>query len=325
MVVMPYAAHAKRLLTPVVRHSLGQRAALRFAAARRRALVLLYHRIIADGTMPRAIVPSVSVTMFRQQLEAILEIGDIVPLADLLRPPDHADRPRFAITFDDDHAGYVTAAVPALQALRVPATFFLSGRSLHGLAPYWWSFLEESIASRGLDDTCRMLGLERSSVAQVAVLLEDSPLTARLTETFPFPSEPAMSASDIRALVRAGMTVGFHTLHHPVLTRLAPDALDAALVSGRRQLADVAGTRIDLLAYPHGRADADVAAAAERSGYVAAFVTGGRPVATWSDRFLLSRWEPGPLDARELTAAAALRLLRTATRPRHARQLARAR
>ena len=99
---------------------------------RDRSLVVLYHRILPDGTAPGAIVPALQRQFFVRQLKALLRVGNIVPLRQLLEPSRRGQRPRIALTFDDDHAGYVGTVVPELQALGVPATFFLSGRSLHG-------------------------------------------------------------------------------------------------------------------------------------------------------------------------------------------------
>ena len=312
---MSFSAQLRRFAAPMFRPALSQRAALRFAARRGRSMVLLYHRILPDGAAPDPIVPSLQRHLFLRHLDALLRIGDIVPLTQLLEPARLGQRPRIALTFDDDHAGYVGTVVPELQARGVPATFFVSGRSLHGLPPYWWTSVEHSLRSHGLESTRRMLGLNGRTVADLALALERSPDAAELTGRLPLADEPCMTAADIRAMVRAGMTIGFHTLHHPVLSTLAEGPLEAALTDGRRELAAAAGAPVDLLAYPHGRATAAVADAAERAAFRAAFAAGGRPITTTSDRFLLDRWEPGPLGADELTAAVAMRLMRSPTAP----------
>jgi peptidoglycan/xylan/chitin deacetylase (PgdA/CDA1 family) len=128
-----------------------------------------------------------------------------------------------------------------------------------------------------------------------------------------------MPVEDIGALTAAGMTVGFHTLRHPVLTTLSAAARETALTEGRDALAAAAGAPVDLLAYPHGLANADVTAAAERAGFRAAYAAGGRPITAQSDRFLLGRWDPGVLEGEAFAAALALRLLRPATPARRRR------
>jgi peptidoglycan/xylan/chitin deacetylase (PgdA/CDA1 family) len=317
---MSYRVAARRLATPFFRYAFGRRAALRLATARGRSLILLYHRVLPDGAIRRAIGPAVSSSTFRQHVHALLNIGHIVPLGHLLELARPHESPRFSITFDDDHAGYVDTVLPELEAFKIPATFFLSGRALHGLPHYWWTFVEHSIHSHGLERTSQILGLAARTPADLAIALERSPIAQDVLNRLSTPDEAQMSAADIRSLARAGMTIGFHTLHHPLLTLLADRDLEIAMSVGRRELADAAGTKVDLLAYPHGRATSRVAVAAERAGYSAAFIADGRPVAPGSDRFLLARWEPGPLSFEQISAELLLRLLRAPTPSRTGRQ-----
>jgi peptidoglycan/xylan/chitin deacetylase (PgdA/CDA1 family) len=314
------SAQIRRLTTPLFRSAFSRATALRFAAGRGRSLVLLYHRVLPDGVAPDAIVPTLPLSLFRRQVEALRRAGDVVPLSELLDTPPRGSRPRFALTFDDDHAGYVSTVLPTLRALGVPATFFLSGRTLHGLPPYWWTSVESSLRTYGLDFTRDTLGVGGHTAAEIASELEESGQAPQLASRLPPVTEPSMTAADIRALAQAGMTIGFHTLHHPVLTMQSSHELEATLNDGRRELVAAAGSPVDFLAYPHGRTNDVVAEAAERSQFKAAFATGGRPITSSSNRFLLGRWEPGPLAADELNAHVAMRLLRPPTPPSRMRQ-----
>jgi peptidoglycan/xylan/chitin deacetylase (PgdA/CDA1 family) len=312
--MMSASAQLRRAATAILRHATTRRAALRIAALGSRSLVLVYHRIAPEGAAAHEIVRSLPSTLFRQHLDALSSLGEIVPLAQLLETPDSTERPRFAITFDDDDVGHVKNALPVLQAAEAPATFFLSGRALHDLPPYWWTVLEHSIRLKGLDHTCDALGLRRMGGRRpmdLAAAVEGTPLAAQITNLLPTPGEPAMGRPDIRRLVEAGMAVGFHTLDHPILTMLCEPDLDAAMIAGRRELAAAAGTAVDFLAYPHGRANAAVTLAAKRAPFVAAWATGGRPITHRSDRFVLGRWDPEALPVNDFVAAVAVRLLRS--------------
>ena len=306
-------AWARQLATLGVRGAWPRRVALRLARARGRSLVLVYHRVVPDGPAAYEVVRSLPSALFAQQLRTLAQMGEIVPLAHLFASPARGEGPRFAITFDDDHACHRQHALSVLDALGVQATFFLSGRALHDIGPYWWSLLEQSIRARGLAATRRLIGLEGETPADLAIALEGSTLIEQLPRLLDGSQEPPMQAGDIRALTRAGMTIGFHTLRHPILTALSPAAQETALTEGHRELAAAAGTPVDLLAYPHGRANASTAAAAERAGFLAAYAAGGRPITPRSDRFLLGRWEPGFLEGEDFAAAIAVRLLRPAT------------
>jgi peptidoglycan/xylan/chitin deacetylase (PgdA/CDA1 family) len=300
----------------VLRIAAARRAALRVAAAGGRALILLYHRITPGGGAPHDVVPAVPIALFQRHVEALADLGDVVPLARLLEPPDSARRVRIAITLDDDDDNHVRHALPILQAAAAPATFFLSGRALRGLGPYWWVVLERLVAERGLAEACAAVGAPAASAVDLAARCEGSPAAERLA-ALGDGGTPPLARAEMRALADAGMTVGFHTLRHPVLTALPDDVLAEALVNGRADLAALLGRPVDLFAYPHGRADARVARAARSAGYRAAFGSRGRPVHRGSDPFLLGRWEPGPLPVEELVASVALRLnLPTAARRR---------
>ena len=275
---------------------------------RGRGLVLVYHRLAPVGSAPHEVVPSLSSAVFRRQLEILGEVGEIVPAGDLAADSTPPRRIRFAITFDDDYPSHAQRALPLLQEYGVPATFFLSGRSSLGFGPYWWILLEQMIAACGLEETRRVLGVTGATPLEVAAACERPDLAERISMLVTSRDSALLEPVGIRALSDAGMTIGFHTLHHPVLTHLSDGDLERALRDGRDALAVTAGRPVDLFAYPHGRVDRRVAQRTRGAGYRAAFATGGRPVGRGSDIFRLGRWEPGPLVDDEFLRHLALRL-----------------
>jgi peptidoglycan/xylan/chitin deacetylase (PgdA/CDA1 family) len=274
--------------------------------------VLVYHRVTAAGDRPPGeVVPSLDRRRLRTQIEALATLGDIVDLPDLLGPPTGHRRPRFALTFDDDYPHHVDNALPLLRDLGVPATFFLSGRALHGLGPYWWERLEALVAAEGITATGRRLGIAAGSAQALAAACETDPgARRRLEAVAPGGLEAPLGVDGVRDLAAAGMTLGFHTLEHPLLPALDDEGLAGALSTGRAELAAVAGQALTLLAYPHGKADARVARAARAAGYRAAWTGWPRPVRAGDDPFLLGRWEPGPLELDAFVTAVAIRLHR---------------
>ncbi len=142
----PFRFLAKRSL----RAGVVAEAVRRIGALRGRSLVLVYHRVAPSEPPARGIVPFVPSGVFRRQLEVLAEVGEIAPLEVLLQDRDRHARPRFAVTFDDDYVTHLDHALPVLQALDAPATFFLSGRALHGLGSYWFELLERLVSARRL-------------------------------------------------------------------------------------------------------------------------------------------------------------------------------
>jgi peptidoglycan/xylan/chitin deacetylase (PgdA/CDA1 family) len=294
---------------------LGQRfpgiVAGRLAAMRGRALALVYHRVRPEPARDYEVVPCVPVDLFRAQVKALLAIGDIVPVDQLLHPSQRSGRPRFALSFDDDYATHVRHVLPALRELGVPATFFLSGRSLHGLGPYWWEVLEARIRHDGPDRVARALDVPLADARAIAEECEEDPARRRQLEAdAAADKDDQLRPSQISELAAAGMTIGFHTVAHAVLPLLAPQDRRRALVHGRDRLQELTGQPLAILAYPHGRGDAATAADAQAAGYESAWTGAGWAVSGRSHRWRLPRWEAGPVDEATVRGRAVARLLR---------------
>ncbi|HET9467445.1 MAG TPA: polysaccharide deacetylase family protein [Vicinamibacterales bacterium] len=288
------------------------RPALRSVASTRgKGLVLCYHRITPEPNACDA-VESITPGQFAAHIRALGEIGEIVPLRDLLASRSASRRPLFAITFDDDDASHAQVALPTLQALGVHATFFLSGRSLHGLNAYWWFQLEQSVREIGIEATARQVGQNGRTARELARACRSAGF---INEVPTVKAPPLLDAGGIQRLASAGMGIGFHTLRHHNLTLLSDDELARALVEGRDALASIAQQEIDILAYPYGAADARVAAAAQRTGYRAAFATCARPISASSNAYLLGRWQPGAIAPDRLLDEVALKLLMPSCEP----------
>ncbi|MDX6642380.1 MAG: hypothetical protein QOD76_342 [Solirubrobacteraceae bacterium] len=80
-----------------------------------------------------------------------------------------------------------------------------------------------------------------------------------------------LDADGLRALAAQRVEIGSHSASHRRLTRLTPDELTDELEGSAEQLAALGLPRPRALSYPYGDWNSDVAAAARRAGYAAAF------------------------------------------------------
>ena len=268
-------ASVKRAARRALRSKSVGEAVRAIAALRGRGLVLVYHRVTQTETSTPEVVPVVPSTLFRRQLEAFADVGDIVPLETLLRDRDRHARPRFAITFDDDYITHVADALPVLRALDARATFFLSGRALHRLGSYWFELLERLLRERGTDAVGRLLGSSTDRIDELIAVCERDPTLHEVLANEAVDDPRHLDRSQIETLSDAGMAIGFHTLHHEILTRLDDEEVDAAVTVGRSELEAVVGRPVVHFAYPHGKADRRVADIVRNAGYDAAWT--GRP------------------------------------------------
>jgi peptidoglycan/xylan/chitin deacetylase (PgdA/CDA1 family) len=82
---------------------------------------------------------------------------------------------------------------------------------------------------------------------------------------------PLLAADEVQEMQSHGCKFHSHTRAHLSLPTLTDDALADQLWGSRLALEKLLGQRADLLAYPYGRADDRVEAAARAAGYRAAF------------------------------------------------------
>jgi hypothetical protein len=85
-----------------------------------------------------------------------------------------------------------------------------------------------------------------------------------------------LSAAQVREMAGGGMTFGFHTETHPVLSRLGRDAQHQELRNGPRLIRELTGQQTVSFCYPYGFShtyNADTLRVLEESGYSMAFNT----------------------------------------------------
>jgi peptidoglycan/xylan/chitin deacetylase (PgdA/CDA1 family) len=267
--------------------------------------VLVYHQIgPGSGDPRRHLVPQLDLELFRAQLAYLTRRYELVSLKQLrerIAVRTRGDRLPIALTFDDDLPAHSKYAVPLLKEAGAPATFFLTGASLHGQGSFWWQDLQ-SVADRGgqawtdlvrvLDSSGRLIP-EQTSVHSLAHRIESMAPQARAradarirAAADPSPADGCMSSDEIMRVARSGFEIGFHTLRHQNLQTLSDEQLGRALTEGLDDFRALTGHRPTSIAYPHCRADLRIAKAARAAGFTLGCVCDGGAVQA-NDRPLL--------------------------------------
>jgi peptidoglycan/xylan/chitin deacetylase (PgdA/CDA1 family) len=84
-----------------------------------------------------------------------------------------------------------------------------------------------------------------------------------------------MARTDLKTLVAGGMTIGAHTLTHPVLSEQPPQLALVEIMRSRALLESVLGRKIWAFAYPFGQSDSvspQTVSVVEAAGFTAAFM-----------------------------------------------------
>jgi len=101
-----------------------------------------------------------------------------------------------------------------------------------------------------------------------------------------------LTCSELRELASAGMTIGAHTLSHPMLSQLLPELAYDEISESRRRLESAVQQRVWAFAYPFGDRQSvtpEVLAMPQKAGYAAAFLNFGGGLGTDLPPYALPR------------------------------------
>jgi len=178
-----------------------------------------------------------------------------------------------AITFDDGYRDNLTAAAPILLRYGLPATFFLATGFIGTGEVPWFDRLaaafKETTASMLVSPWGECLDLrgEPARLRALQVALEHlkqrpgSELTRLLEELLDELGTPdqrqfkglMLTWDDALAVIGQGLSIGAHTVSHPILSRVSPEQAWQEIAGSRAMIAAACGIAPDAFAYPNGK------------------------------------------------------------------------
>ncbi|MEO5689603.1 MAG: polysaccharide deacetylase family protein [Burkholderiaceae bacterium] len=255
-------------------------------ARRRHAFRVIMFHGVGDAHMP--------VDAFETNLRWLAERFRIVPLSDVVdgiqqgRTPD--SRSEVALTFDDGLANHFELAYPVLKRLRLPAAFFVCADLIESRRWIWnqeaRTRLQAMTAQARLEFAQASVGLTTDSVELLVQRMKNLPLADRQRAEIDLQRRtPGFAASaqeherydpmtweQVAQLDPSLITIGSHSLSHPILPSIGDAALEREVKESRRLLEERLGRPVDLFCYPNGSQDDRVYACVSRC-YRAALTT----------------------------------------------------
>jgi peptidoglycan/xylan/chitin deacetylase (PgdA/CDA1 family) len=245
---------------------------------------------------------------FRRHLETVLRIGTPITMAELLRGLGGAALPPnpLMITFDDGYRSCHDVALPILQRLGIPATFFIATSFVIERRLYWWErialALHDARRTHATITYPRRIEIDPRDPRSRQILndlikrtwaLDVERFLDELCRALDVAWSPAieaehadrliMTCDQVRALADAGMSVQSHTRNHRVLDTLPDAALRDELLGARLDLEREIGRPVEAIAYPVGRRvqQPRVRAAIAEAGYRVGFANVGGVNPLW--------------------------------------------
>ncbi|MFN7149491.1 MAG: polysaccharide deacetylase family protein [Microthrixaceae bacterium] len=232
-----------------------------------------------------------------RQLRQLRRWANVLPLGEALDALSHGEPlpPRaVALCWDDGYRDNLDLAVPILEELELPGTFFLVPGLLSGERHAWWEVAGWAFARSTVDrvrwrghDLPTRDGTTWASYTRASDILRSLTHATRQEALDELVDRlaPTGHAGDgtmfldwdgARRLVARGFEVGSHTMRHLNLAAEAPDHQVEDLRGSREILEAELDVPIGLVAYPFGQRDAvsvTTQTAAAEAGYAHALTT----------------------------------------------------
>lgn len=247
--------------------------------------ILCYHRVSRDTQLNSYCSSAVPASQFYEQMNHLRRNYEVFPLEEALLLLDAGALPKRAVsvTFDDGYVELMETAFHILRDLGLPATVFLIAEHVGSGLPFWWeevAFRLGILHKEAAIQSLRAIGLEVSMqgpgwIFRIIDALKGIPTRLReefqgtLCESTGKICLPRMSLNweEARKAQSWGISLGSHSLTHPILPLLSDEALERELRVSRETIESMTDTTCLLLAYPNGDHDDRVRAAAQRAGY----------------------------------------------------------
>jgi peptidoglycan/xylan/chitin deacetylase (PgdA/CDA1 family) len=237
-------------------------------------IILLYHRVADLPADPEMLAVSpenfrLHLTFLKQQFKVVRFEEDWTQLK----------KSAVAITFDDGYADNAVEALPIIEEVGVPVTFFVSTGNIGTDREFWWNRLEKILLQKGrfpasfrLDDsrfgrTWDSATLEqRHSMYNTLVALMQRVTPDRREswlnqlEQWAGPVESgenfhrSMSHDEIKKLAASPWaSIGAHTVTHSALSALTEEQQRKEIFTSKQELENMAELEITTFSYPFGR------------------------------------------------------------------------
>jgi peptidoglycan/xylan/chitin deacetylase (PgdA/CDA1 family) len=309
------------------------------AGDRGRLSILIFHRVLpeVDPLFPQ----EMDAQRFDVLCSWLSQWFNVLPLDEAVRRLKGGSLPKraLAITFDDGYADNHDVAMPVLKKHGLCATFFIATGFLDG-GRMWNDTVIESVRLTKLH-TLPLQQLGVSGLAEMAVhsvadkqevitqvirAIKYLPVPQRLALTQELatlaqvtpPTNLMMTSAQVRAMRRAGMQIGAHTVSHPILAKLTDEQAREEIQRGKHQLEDLLDEPITLFAYPNGKPGEDYAPQSiqivKDLGFEAAVSTAWGASNAQTDPFQIPRFTPWDRSPWRFALRLMTNLTRTETR-----------
>lgn len=239
------------------------------------AAILMYHSVLPNPEQEANSLGGIihSESAFREQMELLARDYHPISLDEAVQHVESSSpfpKRSVVVTFDDGYADNCEFAMPILNRLEIPATFYVTVDCIESRRLPWPSRLRFAFRdtrhstwtdSRG--NIWRLTGDANREAAYLASCDDCCQLSGRFQEEFVarveqelqtcLPNQAStlmMTYDQVRTLTRNGHIVGSHTMTHPNMAYVKREDAQHELAESKRHLELELGTPIKHFSYP---------------------------------------------------------------------------
>ena len=296
--------------------------------------VLNYHSVSVAADYCKAAI-AISPQLFDAHLTLLAKHYQVISIDEGINCLIHGDpwpERAVCITFDDGYADNYLVAYPMLRRHGLTATFFVVSDVVLERRAFWVGWLQRAIArssptraaaalaisipsSSNYEGHCQALAdclslrINVMSNAERDAYLKEIARALAIPPPDAAPSDFMMTLAQLRELYAGGMSIGSHSMTHPLLTSLTPQEMEREMRDSKRQLEATLQIELRHFAHPNGLGPCNFSALTARTarelGYDSASTSERGVVRSGDDPFMLRRHS---LDDQMVPAAFAFKL-----------------
>lgn len=321
--------HAIRVILCHILYALGLLQLWQRIVLRRKAVVLMYHRVLTpEECMSTTSHPGIVVgcNTFTRQMELLKQRFCVLPLEEFSRRLEQGvpfENSSCLITFDDGWKDNYTNAFPVLRRLALPAVVFLPVNFVGGNRMFYQERLtsalvktvayvrtkperrqqvREALASLTLESIVELTDVDpRLAVAEAVAQIKgadaawiEATLT-RLEDEMGIHNGKAddvdmfLDWQQVESMSGHGIAFGGHGVEHRLLTNIPLDEARDEIETPKKVLEERFPSQVASFSYPNGNWSPAVVDLVRQTGYGLAFTTQPGFVACEDDRFTVRR------------------------------------
>ncbi len=288
----------------------------------KRALILMYHRVIDDSEYDTCLSQQgmvVGRSVFAGQMAYLKRAYRVISLTEMVRRIENesVDRCQCAVTFDDGWRDVYANAYSIMKERRIPATIFLSTGFVGTTELFWPEKVTQSMLNRdSLDEVSALSSINRSCAAlaerivssgdsKTAMMLLDELIESlkhlapderdSFVETLCFdpdgsdrkPIRYVLNWDEVREMAENNISFGSHTVSHALLPQITTDEAKSEIDESKREIKRELRRECEHFAYPNGDWNEEIKTMLREAGYRSAVLA--RKSSSMTDLFALGR------------------------------------